>query len=101
MTQPQPDYSAYREASFGHGIFEIKNRTHAHFSWHRNQDGYAVEADSLWLHNRYWLPVRETDFVASMWDKHVAIHFEQYENLSSFWKNAFISGFEARGDVAM
>lgn len=66
MTQPQPDYSAYREASFGHGIFDIKNRTHAYFAWHRNQDGYAVEADSLWLHNRYWLPVRETDSVASI-----------------------------------
>ncbi|KAJ8442585.1 hypothetical protein Cgig2_026527 [Carnegiea gigantea] len=69
MTQPQPEYSAYREASFGHGIFDIKNRTHAYFAWHRNQDGYAVEADSLWLHNRYWLPVRETDSVASIWDK--------------------------------
>ncbi|KAK6245482.1 hypothetical protein SCA6_008572 [Theobroma cacao] len=54
MTEPQPSYSAFREASFGHGIFDIKNRTHAHFSWHRNQDGYAVEADSLWFHNRYW-----------------------------------------------
>nr|GLL48823.1 Purple acid phosphatase 1 [Ipomoea trifida] len=54
MTQPQPSYSAFREASFGHGIFDIKNRTHAHFSWHRNQDGASVEADSLWLLNRYW-----------------------------------------------
>lgn len=54
MTQPQPSYSAYREASYGHGIFDIKNRTHAYFGWHRNQDGYAVEADSLWLVNRYW-----------------------------------------------
>ena len=41
--EPQPDYSVFREASFGHGIFDIKNRTHAHFSWHRNEDGYAVE----------------------------------------------------------
>ncbi|KAL9296061.1 hypothetical protein ACSQ67_021957 [Phaseolus vulgaris] len=24
MTQPQPEYSAFREASFGHGIFDIK-----------------------------------------------------------------------------
>ncbi|KAK8989011.1 hypothetical protein V6N11_030379 [Hibiscus sabdariffa] len=54
MTEPQPSYSAYREASFGHGILDIKNRTHAYFGWHRNQDGYAVEADSLWLKNRYW-----------------------------------------------
>ncbi|XP_016650475.1 PREDICTED: purple acid phosphatase 2-like [Prunus mume] len=53
MTEPQPDYSLFREASFGHGIFDIKNRTHAYFSWHRNQDGYAVEADSTWLFNRH------------------------------------------------
>ncbi|GMH03584.1 hypothetical protein Nepgr_005423 [Nepenthes gracilis] len=54
MTEPQPAYSAYREASFGHGIFDIKNRTHAYFGWHRNQDGYAVEADSVWILNRYY-----------------------------------------------
>ncbi|XP_043712889.1 purple acid phosphatase 2-like isoform X1 [Telopea speciosissima] len=60
MTEPQPNYSAYREASFGHAIFDIKNRTHAYFNWHRNQDGYAVEADSLWFYNRYWNPVEES-----------------------------------------
>lgn len=54
MTEPQPSYSAYREACFGHGTFDIKNKTHAYFSWHRNQDDYAVEADSLWFLNRYW-----------------------------------------------
>lgn len=59
MTEPQPSYSAFREASFGHGILEIKNRSYAFFSWHRNQDGYAVEADSLWLHNRYWATILE------------------------------------------
>ncbi|MED6220359.1 prolyl aminopeptidase [Stylosanthes scabra] len=35
MTEPQPEYSAYREASFGHAIFDIKNRTHAYYSWNR------------------------------------------------------------------
>ncbi|KAL8556210.1 hypothetical protein ACS0TY_003851 [Phlomoides rotata] len=54
MTEPQPKYSAFREASFGHATFNIKNRTHAYYSWHRNQDGYAVEADSLWFFNRFW-----------------------------------------------
>ncbi|KAH0918684.1 hypothetical protein HID58_026344 [Brassica napus] len=49
MTEPQPKYSAYREASFGHAIFSIKNRTHAHYAWHRNKDGYAVEADTVVL----------------------------------------------------
>ncbi|KAG7971798.1 hypothetical protein I3843_07G152800 [Carya illinoinensis] len=65
MTEPQPSYSAYREASFGHGILDIKNRTHAYFGWHRNQDGYAVEADSVWLTNRYWYP-SETSSVAAI-----------------------------------
>lgn len=54
MTEPQPSYSAYREASFGHAIFDIKNRTHAYYTWHRNQDGNAVAADSMWFYNRYW-----------------------------------------------
>ncbi|KAJ0976023.1 hypothetical protein J5N97_017988 [Dioscorea zingiberensis] len=54
MTDPQPKYSAYREASFGHAIFSIKNRTHAYYAWHRNQDGDAVVADSMWFYNRYW-----------------------------------------------
>ncbi|XP_051115375.1 purple acid phosphatase-like isoform X2 [Andrographis paniculata] len=54
MTEPQPKYSAFREASFGHATFAIKNRTHAYYSWHRNHDGVAVEADSMWFFNRYW-----------------------------------------------
>ncbi|KNA08031.1 hypothetical protein SOVF_166400 [Spinacia oleracea] len=60
MTQPQPFYSAFREASFGHAILDIKNRTHAFYSWHRNQDGSAVKADSMWFFNRFWHPVAET-----------------------------------------
>ncbi|KAJ4960209.1 hypothetical protein NE237_020119 [Protea cynaroides] len=59
-TEPQPSYSAYREASYGHGMFSIKNRTHAYFTWNRNQDGYAVEADTFWFYNRYWYPKNET-----------------------------------------
>lgn len=60
MTQPQPMYSAFREASFGHAIFDVKNRTHAYYAWHRNQDGYAVEADSMWFYNRFWHPMDES-----------------------------------------
>nr|GMC87477.1 purple acid phosphatase 2-like [Ipomoea batatas] len=60
MTEPQPEYSAFREASFGHATLEIKNRTHAYYSWHRNQDGYAVEADSMWVSNRVWHPVDDS-----------------------------------------
>jgi hypothetical protein len=54
FTQPQPNYSAFREASFGHGLLEIKNRTTALWTWHRNQDGEAVSADSAVIHNKVW-----------------------------------------------
>jgi hypothetical protein len=54
FTEPPPSYSAFREASFGHAVLEIKNRTHAHYTWHRNQDNNAVVADDIWLHNRYY-----------------------------------------------
>ncbi|KAK8580858.1 hypothetical protein V6N12_071109 [Hibiscus sabdariffa] len=47
MVEPQPSFSAYREASFGHGIFGIKNTAHASSVGTPNQDGYAVEADSF------------------------------------------------------
>uniref|UniRef100_A0A7N0T820 Purple acid phosphatase n=1 Tax=Kalanchoe fedtschenkoi TaxID=63787 RepID=A0A7N0T820_KALFE len=60
MTEPQPTYSAFREASFGHAIFDIKNRTHAYYSWHRNQDGVAVEADHMWFYNRFWHQVDDS-----------------------------------------
>ncbi|AQK89019.1 purple acid phosphatase [Zea mays] len=56
FTQPQPSYSAFREASFGHATLEIRNRTHAYYAWHRNQDGAKVVADGVWLTNRYWMP---------------------------------------------
>ncbi|XP_030499685.2 purple acid phosphatase 5-like [Cannabis sativa] len=59
FTEPQPSYSAYREASFGHAILDIKNRTHAYYTWHRNQDSEAVAADSLWIYNRHYFPVEE------------------------------------------
>ncbi|KAJ0818362.1 putative phosphoric monoester hydrolase [Helianthus annuus] len=45
----QPEYSAYRESSFGHGILEVKNETHALWSWHRNQDMYNVAGDQIYI----------------------------------------------------
>lgn len=63
MTEPQPEYSAFREASFGHATFDIKNRTHAYYAWHRNQDGFAVTADTMWFNNRYWHPEDESTSV--------------------------------------
>ncbi|RLM92017.1 hypothetical protein C2845_PM08G27220 [Panicum miliaceum] len=60
MSQPQPRYSAFREASFGHAVLDIKNRTHAYYTWHRNQDGSAVAADAVWFTNRYWQPTDDS-----------------------------------------
>lgn len=51
---PQPDYSAFREASYGHSTLEIKNRTHAIYHWNRNDDGTNVLTDSVVFHNQYW-----------------------------------------------
>ncbi|XP_031250474.1 bifunctional purple acid phosphatase 26-like [Pistacia vera] len=51
---PQPDYSAFREASYGHSTLEIKNRTHAFYNWNRNDDGKKVATDAFVLHNQYW-----------------------------------------------
>ncbi|GAB2221479.1 hypothetical protein Droror1_Dr00012660 [Drosera rotundifolia] len=36
----QPEWSAFRESSFGHGILEVLNSTYALWTWHRNQDTY-------------------------------------------------------------
>ncbi|KAG2303120.1 hypothetical protein Bca52824_031771 [Brassica carinata] len=60
MTEPQPKYSAFRESSFGHAILSIKNRTHAYYGWHRNQDGYAVKGDTMWFYNRFWHPIDDS-----------------------------------------
>ncbi|KAL2502850.1 putative purple acid phosphatase 20 [Forsythia ovata] len=46
---PQPKISVFREASFGHGEFEVVNATHAQWTWHRNQDDEAVASDVVWL----------------------------------------------------
>ncbi|XP_012071129.1 purple acid phosphatase 15 isoform X2 [Jatropha curcas] len=45
----QPEYSAYRESSFGHGILEVKNETHALWSWHRNQNFYGIAGDIIYI----------------------------------------------------
>ncbi|KAL9332851.1 hypothetical protein ACSQ67_002461 [Phaseolus vulgaris] len=45
----QPDYSALRESSFGHGILEVKNETHALWIWHRNQDFYGSAGDEIYI----------------------------------------------------
>uniref|UniRef100_A0A5B6YUQ7 acid phosphatase n=2 Tax=Davidia involucrata TaxID=16924 RepID=A0A5B6YUQ7_DAVIN len=47
--EPSPSISLYREPSFGHGRLKILNDTHAHWSWHRNNDSNSVMADEMWL----------------------------------------------------
>ncbi|XP_027073091.1 purple acid phosphatase 22 [Coffea arabica] len=49
----KPSISVYREASFGHGRLRVYNQTHAHWSWHRNNDSDSFEADRVWLQNIY------------------------------------------------
>ncbi|XAR69731.1 Acid phosphatase [Bertholletia excelsa] len=47
--KPSPSISLRREPSFGHGRLRILNETHAHWSWHRNNDSDSVMADEVWL----------------------------------------------------
>ncbi|XP_062078171.1 bifunctional purple acid phosphatase 26-like isoform X2 [Humulus lupulus] len=51
---PQPEYSAFREASYGHSTLEVMNRTHALYHWNRNDDGKKLATDAFVLHNQYW-----------------------------------------------
>ncbi|XP_023518512.1 probable purple acid phosphatase 20 [Cucurbita pepo subsp. pepo] len=44
---PKPEISIFREASFGHGEFEVMNATNAIWTWHRNDDDVAVVGDSF------------------------------------------------------
>jgi len=46
---PPSPLSLFREPSFGHGRLRILNETHAHWSWHRNNDKDAIVADEIWI----------------------------------------------------
>jgi len=48
---PQPKWSEFREASFGHGELKIVNSTHAFWSWHRNDDDNSVKVDDIWINS--------------------------------------------------
>lgn len=48
---PKPDWSVFREASFGHGELKIVNSTHAFWSWHRNDDDEPVQSDHVWINS--------------------------------------------------
>ncbi|KAJ1694365.1 hypothetical protein LUZ63_011063 [Rhynchospora breviuscula] len=47
----QPDWSAFRDSSFGHGILEVINSTYALWTWHRNQDAYgeSTTGDQIYI----------------------------------------------------
>ncbi|KAG0474721.1 hypothetical protein HPP92_014407 [Vanilla planifolia] len=47
----QPEWSAFRESSFGHGILEVINSTYALWTWHRNQDAYkeSSKGDQIYI----------------------------------------------------
>ncbi|PPE01226.1 hypothetical protein GOBAR_DD01720 [Gossypium barbadense] len=49
---PTPEWSMFREASFGHGELKIVNSTHAFWSWHRNDDDEPVRSDQKRLMNQ-------------------------------------------------
>ncbi|XP_010545536.1 PREDICTED: purple acid phosphatase 18 isoform X2 [Tarenaya hassleriana] len=46
---PQPEWSVFREASFGHGEFQIVNSSHSLWTWHRNDDDEPVRSDQVWI----------------------------------------------------
>ena len=47
--QPQPEWSAYRQAEFGHGELAIVNSTAMFWSWHRDADTEEQVTDSVWV----------------------------------------------------
>lgn len=46
---PQPAWSAFRQASYGHGELVIANATHMQWTWHQNPDLQPTVADELWI----------------------------------------------------
>ncbi len=45
--EPQPAWSAYREASYGYSVFEVTPQGELHFSFIRNSD--STVADQFWI----------------------------------------------------
>lgn len=53
---PQPNISAFREPSFGHGQLLVVNGSHALWTWRRNEDDVAVASDQFWFTNLKYHP---------------------------------------------
>lgn len=47
--EPQPEWSLFRQASYGHGELTVYNRTHSLWEWHQNEDLAVTIADSFWI----------------------------------------------------
>ena len=47
--EPQPAWSAYRQASYGFGELHVYNSTHMNWAWHQNQDLVPTVADEFTL----------------------------------------------------
>ncbi|XP_054781021.1 purple acid phosphatase 15-like [Prosopis cineraria] len=58
----QPEFSAFRESSFGHGILEVKNETWALWTWYRNQDAGNRVGDQIYI-------VRQPDLCPDHYEK--------------------------------
>lgn len=46
---PQPSWSNFRMASYGHGELQVLNATHLHWTWHQNPDLEPVVADQFYV----------------------------------------------------
>ncbi|KAF4320107.1 hypothetical protein BBO99_00002441 [Phytophthora kernoviae] len=47
---PQPDWSAFRQADYGYSLLKVLNRTHATMQWYEDQaEGDAILADTVML----------------------------------------------------
>ena len=47
--EPQPPYSLFRQASFGHGEVEATNATHLLWTWRQNGALYPSVGDTAWI----------------------------------------------------
>lgn len=45
----QPNYSMFRQSSYGHGELMVYNATHSLWTWHQNPDLEPTIADELWI----------------------------------------------------
>lgn len=46
---PQPDWSLFRQASYGFGDLMVANATHTSWQWHQNGDLTPTFADEFWV----------------------------------------------------